>query len=145
MGHTNDLLDGIEQLLATAGIVDQVADGEVYTSGQTAYSTEGLPDKPDRAVAAYDYTVSDSPNQAISTIGLQLRTRAATAAEERDLRDAIYMQLQGRTNLTFGSVHVIQVRRISTTPMGKDGSERPSSAQTFYLDVNTPPSPFRNQ
>lgn len=145
MGHTNDLLDGIEQLLAAAGIVDQVADGEVYTSGQTAWSTEGMPDKPDRAVAAFDYTVSDSPNQPISTLGLQLRTRAATAADERNLRDAIYMELQGRINLDFGSAHVIQVRRISTTPMGKDGSERPSSAQTFYLDVNTPPSPFRNQ
>lgn len=148
MGHTNDLLTGFGQMLAAAGIVDLAGSGPggVYADDQTGFGTSDLPDKPDRFVCLTDYPISDSPNQPISTIGVQVRTRAGeNPDDERDLRDSIYQALQGRTHLDFGSCHVIQIRRISTAPLGKDSSGRWSYAQAYYVDTNTPPSPFRNQ
>lgn len=77
---------------------------------------------------------------------MQVRTRASTDPDdESDLRDAVFDALHGRTNLTFGSVHVIQILRKVTVPMGKDASDRWSFAQTYQIDINTPPSPYRNQ
>jgi hypothetical protein len=148
MGHTNDLLAGLGQLLATAGIVNLAGSGPsgVYVDRQTGFGTSNLPDQPDRFVCLTDYPVGDSPNQPLATIGVQVRTRAGDDPdEERDLRDAVYQTLQGRTNLDFGSCHVIQIRRISTAPLGKDASGRWSYAQAYYIDVNTPTTPFRNQ
>jgi hypothetical protein len=148
MGHTRDLLNGIGQLLATAGVVDLAGNGPggVYADGQTCYAKYNLPDKPDRVVCVTPYPIGDSPNQTRSTVGVQVRTRAGTDPDdESDLRDAVFDALQGRTHLDFGSCHIIQILRKTTVPMGRDASGRWSFAQTFYIDVNTPPSPFRNQ
>lgn len=146
MGQTRDLLDGIGQLLAAAGIVDLIADGEIYTAGQTCYARYNLPDQPDRVVCATPYPVADSVMQARSSVRVQIRTRAGTDPdEESDLRDDVFEALQGRTNLDFGSIHIIQIKRMVTVPMGKDTADRWSFAQTYQFDINTAPSPYRNQ
>jgi len=71
---------------------------------------------------------------------VQVRTRGNPndPLDVDDLGDSIFELLHGRTDLTFGPVHIIQMNRRQSVPMGMDASKRWERADQFYLDVDYP-------
>lgn len=145
MSATNDLLDGLAQLLADAGVASYTPAG-VYTVDQTGVffslmpaGAEGAPPGPDRCVVLSAYALSDQPGLPLGQITVQVRTRGLE--DPRDvtaLSDAVYDLFQGLTDRTFGSVHLIQMLRKSSLPMGQDTNRRWQQSQNYTCDVDLP-------
>lgn len=146
-GPTTDMVGGIAQLLAAAGIAVYRPDGLVYTADETAITKKDLPPAPDRVIAITAYGAGD--DQPVITYGqrfVQLRFRGAAGDPDDvdDLADAAFDALHGRENLTFGSVHVTQILRFSSVPLGMDEqSRRWQRADNYQLDVDWPSSATR--
>jgi hypothetical protein len=146
MGYTNDLLDGLAQTLAAAGVATYRPDGSAYLPSETAISFKNRPAAPDRAVVLSSYGATDNPNQALGTVTVQLWFRGTQDSRDVDnLADAAFVVLQGITHAQYGSCHAIQVIRKSTIPMGQDDSRRWERSDNYSVDVNVPPTPNRNQ
>jgi hypothetical protein len=146
MGHTEDLLEGLAQMGATASLWLYQTAG--YASTDTGAGIGMLPRDCDKAVSITDYlSANDSPNQALGTIGVQFWFRGLPydRASMTNLRDAAFQLFQGMTNRDFGTCHVIQMRRVSSVPQGPDGNNRFEQADNYYLDINTPVTANRNQ
>jgi hypothetical protein len=143
-GYEADLLDGLATFIAAGGI--GVTYSPPYTSGQTGTFFSKMPDAPDRCVVLTGYPVTDHPNQALSVIGVQIRTRGTTDPfDVGNLDTAIFQLVQGLTHRTFGTCHVIQMLRKSSVPMGLDSANRWERASNYYADINPPATPYRNQ
>jgi hypothetical protein len=147
MGYTNDLLDGLAQTVAAAGIATYRSDGTAYLTTETALSFKNMPDQPDKAIVLTGYGTQDSPNQALGQERVQFwfRGPAADARVVDDLADSVFLLLQGATHLQFGTCHVIQILRISTIPGGQDESRRWERTDNYAIDVNPPATANRNQ
>lgn len=145
--HSNDLLDGLAQTIATAGIASYATSG-VYATSQTGVyfsqmppGAEGQPPGTDRAIVLTAYSVGDAVGLPMGQIGVQIRTRGTPDPRDVNaLADPIYLLLQGLTNVTFGSCHVIQMLRKSSIPMGQDVNRRWELSQNFVCDVDLPAS-----
>lgn len=147
MSATNDLLDGLAQLIAAAGIASD-ATTDVYTADETGIflslmpaGSEATPPGPDRCVVLTAYALSDQAGLPLGQITVQVRTRGT--ADPRDvnaLSDDLYQLLQGLTDRTFGSVHLIQMLRKSSIPMGQDSNRRWEQSQNYVCDVDLPPT-----
>jgi hypothetical protein len=139
MGHTDDLLDGIAQFLATAGV--GVFHDSAYAQTDVGIGIGDLPEDCDRAIGIADYLTNDPyPDQAMSTIGVQLAFRGAPNDRKSmtDLRDAAYQALQNLTYQQFGSCGVTQVLRVSSVPLGQDDHDRWEMTDNYYIDVTVP-------
>lgn len=146
MSETSDILDGAAQLIANAGAAVYHADGTPYADTDTGIFFKGMPDKPDRCLVLATYTVQgESPAGTTATIGLQVRSRglANPVTDVDDLADAAKNALQGATGLTWGSVTVAQIRRMTMVPAGMDPLKRWERFDNFYLDVDLPHTPLR--
>jgi hypothetical protein len=143
MGAQNDLLDGIAQLIAGAGIASYDTAG-AYGPTDTGILFKAVTPNPDRIVTLTAYQVSDHPAQAESRLGVQVRMRGTQDPRDVDeLGDAIFTLLHGLTNVTFGSVVAEQVLRQSSITLGQDQAKRWERADAFYIDVALPPSSNR--
>jgi len=139
----NDLLDGIAQLIATAGIATYSTTG-TYTSGQTGIFFKIVNSTPDRIVTLTAYQISDDPSVPLSKLGVQVRCRGLQDPRDVDeLGDSIFTILHGLTNVMFGSVHVIQCFRQSSITLGQDDLKRWDRADSYYLDVDVPATVLR--
>jgi hypothetical protein len=142
---TNDLLDGVAAAIAAAGIATYSTSG-VYTTSQTGIyfslmpaGSEGTPPGTDRAVVLTAYSVGDNAGRPWTQMRLQIRTRGT--ADPRDvntLSDQIYNLLQSLGPVTYGTVTVSQILRVSSLPMGQDSNRRWEQSQNFTCDVNLP-------
>jgi hypothetical protein len=141
MSETFDLLDGIGQMLAAAGLVTYpLAAGAAYAPTDTALTFARMPADPDRCVVLTDYTVGDSAANPWTQIRVQVRTRGLPGRPDDvwTLRDGIYQLLQSAQARTFGSVTVAQCLRVSSIPLGQDANLRFMYADNFTLDVQLP-------
>jgi hypothetical protein len=138
---TLDLLDGIGQTLAAAGLVTYpLATGATYAPTDTALAFARMPADPDRCVVLTDYAATDAAANPWSQIRVQLRTRGLPNRPDDvwALRDGIYALLQSVAGLTFGSVTVAQCLRVSSIPMGQDANLRFMYADNYAFDVQVP-------
>lgn len=144
MGHTDDLLDGLAQTLTAAGVAKYPGP---YVADDTAIGLNGLPQQCDIAVAITDYGTSDDyPDQALTTIRVQLRFRGRPNDRKSmlDLRDAAYYALQNLTNEVMGTAFLIQCLRISSVPLGQDDLDRWEMTDNYSIDLQTPATTARH-
>jgi hypothetical protein len=145
MSATNDILTGLAGLITGAGLAT-VRDGTDFLSSETALTFKNLPATPDRVVCLTPYGANgDQPEITLGQQPVQVRFRGTSDPRDVDeLGDAVFNVLHGARDLTFGSVHVVQILRISSTPLGMDEqSRRFERSDNFQLDVDLPTSANR--
>lgn len=140
MSTTSDLLYGVAQFLADAGVATYRADGSKYQTGETGVVFALMPQTPDRVVCLTDYTLSDDAANPWSQARIQVRTRGLPddPMDVRALRDDVYDTLQSAADLTFGSVTVAQILRVSSIPLGVDTNNRFELADNYNFDLQLP-------
>lgn len=146
MSSTADLLHGLAQMLADAGVVTYNADGTPYTSGQTGVLFKDMAPDPDRIVVLSPFNAnSDQPLITLGRQPVQVRCRGnADPLDVDTLADDVFTVLHGATNLTFGSVHVVQILRVNSIPLGVDEqSLRWERSDNYDIDVDLPTSANR--
>lgn len=145
MGLTADLLDGFAGALTAAGVATYRTDGSAYLSSETAVTFSLLPQTPDRVLCLTDYPVSDDPKLPMSIVGVQVRLRGIPSSPRdiQSLRDAVYVAMQGLTDQVWGSVHMVQVLRQSSIPMGQDDTLRFEYAENYHVYLDLPVTPNR--
>ena len=138
MGFQADLIAGVAQLLADAGIGEWSPD-TAYTGDLPAIVARAMPASPDAAIMLATYGVSDDPTQSTSVIGLQVQTRT-TGADPRttdDLADSIFDALQGLWGATLSTgVSVVIAERRSSLSLGRDDLNRWVQSDNFYVTVH---------
>jgi hypothetical protein len=144
MGATRDLLNGIAGMIVTAGIGVLNTNG-VYASTDTGIIMLVMPGSPDRVIVLNAVSQGDNITIPLGQVMVQVRVRGLpnNPLDALDLSDSIFAVLHGATNLTFGSVHVIQMNRKVNVPMGQDDVKRSEIADQYYLDVDAPPTALR--
>lgn len=138
---TSDLLTGIAQTLADAGIVTYpLPAGTVYTAGQTGVAFSLMPQEPDRVVCLTSYATADDAANPWSSVRVQVRTRGLPddPLDLATLRDSIYAVLQSEAALTLGSVTVAQSLRVSSIPLGIDDNRRFEHSDNYQFDIQLP-------
>lgn len=138
---TLDLLDGIGQTLAAAGVVTYpLTAGQTYAPTDTALAFARMPQAPDRCVVLTDYTVSDDAANPWGQVRVQVRTRGLPNRPDDvwALRGGVFAVLQSAQALTFGTVTVAQCLRVSSIPMGQDANMRFEYADNYQFDVQVP-------
>ena len=111
--------------------------------GQAAGFLTTWPSSPDRVATFTPYPVADDPDQAMSTVGVQVRTRwsGENPRAVANYAGAIFDALHGLGPVELaGGVRVSQVLRRSGTSMGQDGSKRWSWSDNYYVDLDRPSS-----
>ena len=139
MSFESDLLTGLAQLLASAGI--GVWRESAYTAAETGITLDKVPATPDAVVTLSDYTVSDDPTLSDSVIGVQIRTRRAGVDPRpvKDLDGAIFNLIHGMPATTLpGGVRVVSCFRRSGASLGQDANGRWQRSSNFYLQVHRP-------
>ena len=140
MGFESDLLTGIAQLLATAGL-GTWRDTGIYTTAETGIVFDTVPQSPDRVITLTDYVVSDDPALSDSVIGVQVRTRwgGQDPRPVKDLDGGIFDALHGLEGVTLtGGVHIVSMFRRSGTSMGQDTNNRWGRSSNYYATVHRP-------
>lgn len=127
MSVTRDLLEGLKAELSAGGIT-------------TPLFFKLLPTTPDRAIAVTPYGSSDETTVALSTYRVQFwfRGDANASLSVDDDADAAFAILHGLTDRTYGSVHLVQCLRISSVPLGIDGSKRSERTDNYEVDLDLP-------
>lgn len=146
MSATGDILAGLGAMLGSAGVATYRADGTPYLATETAVTFKDLPSSPDRVVCLSPFGASmDQPVITYGQQRIQLMMRGTTnPTDVDDLADAAFAALHGAANLTFGSVHVVQILRENTIPLGMDEqSRRWLRSDNYVLDVDLPTSTYR--
>lgn len=139
---------GALRYLADAGLITWQPD-QPYPAGFTGVAgfLASWPAEPACVVACTPYPVADDPEQSMSRIGLQIRTRwdGSNPRGVMNLSAAVFDQLHGLGPVVLpGGVSVSQCLRASGGSMGQDGSsKRWSWSDNYYVDVDRP-STHRN-
>jgi hypothetical protein len=144
-GDILDILDGVARLLDGASVGTYRSDGTTYSTSETAITFKDLPPAPDRVIALTAFGASDQPQITLGSRQVQLRARGTSDPRDVDaILDAAFVALHGAENLTFGSVHVVQILRLNTIPLGMDEQDRRwQRADNYMLDVDLPTSTNR--
>lgn len=144
MSETGDLLDGIARAIDAAGIAQYRPDAP-FQAGDVPITFKSMPANPDRAVTLSTYGNSDHPTIPLGQRRLQVRVRgiAGDSLDADAIADAVFETLHGLTHQQYGSVHVIQILRASTVPLGLDDLQRDERSDNYALDVNPPATSAR--
>lgn len=147
MTVTKDVLTGIAQLIADAGLASWNQDG-VYALADTGIFLKTMPDGtgiPDRAVTLNLIPVTADVSMPFGQYFLQVACRGQRnkPLDVDDIADPIFDILQGLTGQTFGVTRIAQLRFVSGTPMGQDGSTRWERADRYMADIDTAPTILR--
>lgn len=138
MSFTGDLLEGLAQHIATAGIATYRPAG-AYVAGETAIAFAGMPPDPDRVIVVSAYAVTDDATLSDSVVGVQVRCRGLTDPRDVELlADAVFGLLHGAHSVQLGAVHVVQALRNSSAPLGQDDNNRWEHTDNYYLTVHRP-------
>jgi hypothetical protein len=141
MGYTDDLLTGLAEHLATAGIGTWRADDTAYVAGETAIIIRGIPQTPDRLITLAPYPVDSSAFRGLADHQLAVQARVRGTQDPRvcdSIADAIYDLLDSVTRLTLGGIAVVQIWRQSYTSLGQDSNGRWEASHNYYLDTMRP-------
>jgi len=144
---TADVLTGVAQLIASAGIATWNPAG-TYTVSQTGILMKIMADGtgvPDRVVVLNLVPLTDEISNPLGRSMLQVAGRGLRnqPLDVDALMDPIFDLLHGRTGDMFGSVTVVQMFRTSSVPMGEDALTRSERADKFYLDIAAAPTALR--
>ncbi len=139
MSVESDILTGLATLINAAGVASYKPTGG-YLPTDTAIVFGDLPTAPNRVMGLAVYTSSDEVKQNLSEFRVQCWFRGApnNTLDVGDLASSVFDVLQGREDLTFGSVHVVQIYRVSFVPQGMDSSKRVERSDNYTVQVNTP-------
>lgn len=141
MAFTDDLLGGLAQILADAGVGRWNPDGAAYTGeGPPPIVIGSVPGQPDQVITLAAYPVDDEVELNDSTIGVQARARGDRDPRTVDaLDDDVFDKLHGLANLTLSTgVRVVQIYRTSGTPLGVDGNGRHERTSNYYVQAARP-------
>jgi hypothetical protein len=136
------LLLGLVDVLAGAG-VGVWNDRGIYPAAAVGIFMLAVPDQPDRLISLSPYRVTDDAAEAMSTEGVQVRTRWAggNPLDVLDLDARVFGILHGMSNLTLSTgVRISQCLRRSSASLGQDSSKRWGISSNYYLDVARPAS-----
>lgn len=144
MSIANDLVAGVAQLLATAGVGTWRATGSYLTTDPTPIYVQEAPGSPHRVITVAHYPVSNVARTRDSIEGVQVRNRGlpGDTRETSDDADAIRAALDGRQHVLLGATHVSLIEWQSGAPLGQDGNRRWETVQNFYL-LTARPSIYR--
>ncbi|WP_076260872.1 minor capsid protein [Intrasporangium flavum] len=141
-GYESDLLAGLAQELQDAGVAVYRPDTP-YEDGETAITFGTMLDQPDRCVTLTTYPLTDQPREALSLVGVQVRSRAESYLDANDLNVAIFRALHGLTGRQYGTCHLVQLLRRTSVPMGADTDQRWEHSANLYADINPPTTALR--
>lgn len=141
MSWTSDLLVGIAETLAAAGVGIWRPDG-VYTTAEVGIFIAYMPpgseaDDPDRCIVLTDYTPAGGTSAGDASQRVQARCRGAKHQPlsainlASDARDA----LDGLAHVTFGQVEVSGINHISGVPLGIDGNGRHERSDNYDIQA----------
>ena len=139
-GFETNLMTGIAQLLATAGL-GVWRDTGIYAPTETGIVMDTVPQSPDRVITLTDYVVSDDPTLSDSVIGVQVRTRwgGQDPRPVKDLDGSIFDALHGLEGVTLtGGIHIVSCFRRSGVSMGQDANNRWGRSSNYYATVHRP-------
>lgn len=144
MAATRDLLTGLAQMIADTGIGVFNPSG-IYAATDTGIIFKNMPSKPDRCIVLTMVPLTDMTTIPVGKVLVQVRTRGLpnNPLDVDDLGDAVFDLLQGVTDVTLGSAHIIQCLRNSSVPMGVDSAQRWERVDHMYVDMDYPPTPLR--
>lgn len=139
MGWTRDLVEGLAEHIAGAGIGVWRPNG-VYTAAETAIVHRAIPPAPDRLITLALYPVDNGMAGLTNlTTGIQIRVRApGPPGECDDLADALFDLLDSAEHLDLGGIYVNQLYRQSYTSLGQDSSRRWERSENYYGEAERP-------
>jgi len=145
MSFTADLVTGLAQHLAAAGIGLTYNPTAPYLPGQTGIFLGLFPTSPDRCVALTAYASTDQPKIALSRVRVEVAMRGAAnnSLDVHELGDAVFNTLQGLEHQQWGSAHVVQALRVISASGGVDDNKRSIRSDSYSFDVNIPATPGR--
>lgn len=145
MAATKELLTGIAELLAGAGLGLSWNPAGVYAAGQTGIFMMVMPATPNRVVTLALVSNSDDVTMPLGQKMLQVRGRGLPndPLDVGELLDPIFDVLHNRPTFTIGGQTVIQMNRQVSAPMGQDDARRFERADQYYLDVDAAPTANR--
>lgn len=140
MSFTADLLTGLAQYLAGAGIGVTYRPTATYLAGETGVFFGLYPTTPDRCIALTAYATFDQPKIALSKIRVEIALRGAAnnSLDVDDLGDSVFNALQGIEHQQFGTAHVVQALRVISAATGVDDAKRSQRSDSYAFDVNVP-------
>jgi hypothetical protein len=134
----SDLLDGLAQHLADAGIGSWRPDS-AYTAGETAIVLNVVPAAPDRAITLHLYRDEPVPGLTDLTGAVQIRMRTGPDPHDlADLADAVYQLLHESGPHVWGLATVTKLWRDSTAPLGQDPLGRLERSDNYYFRGHRP-------
>lgn len=137
MAYTSDLLAGLAQLIAGAGLGTYRPTG-VYTSAETGITIAVVPEAPDRLICLTPYPVDDTGLTDVIT-GVQIRMRAGrNPTDVSDLADNVRDLFHNRRGFTAGAVLVTAMWRESQALLGQDEHGRIELASNYYVRGTRP-------
>lgn len=137
MGYTTNLLGGLAELIADAGLAVFSPDGQ-YADGETGVIFTVLPDHPERVIVLTAYPVEDTDLTDAIT-GVQARMRCGRDPRDvENLADDLFALLHNRRGLALRGVPVALIWRQSQAPMGQDTHGRQEIAANYYLRATRP-------
>lgn len=127
MSFTSDLLLGLSAYVTAHGVT---APGYM----------KALPTTPDRCFSITAYSTSDEPKVAATRVRVQFQFRGIVnnSLDVDDLADDVFNLLQGAEDLTFGTAHVAQMFRVSSSQDGVDANKRNGRFDSYELDLDVP-------
>lgn len=141
-----DIADGFAQIISDATIGVYRADGSAFAAGEIGIVLGELPDEPAQAIGLTPYPVSDNPAGTDGILGLQImfRGEGVDVRPVWQMRDATFALLQGRMSFTVNGQYISSIWRQISAPLGRDDLGRYEHADTYYLNINRPPSAYQN-
>lgn len=145
MTFTEDVVVGVAQLLADAGVVTWPGlTGQLVDSALPVAATMQLPETPDRVVVLTP-TVAVTPAELVGepddVQGLQVLARGAPDDRLGPSRilDTVYDELHRRTSVTLlTGVHLSRSLRTSGTSLGEDTNRRSQAVATYQMIFTRP-------
>jgi len=139
VNFTIDLLFGVAEFIADAGIAVWRPDGPYVASDQVPIALRSVPAAPDRVLTLSSYGVDDEVELTDTTQGLQVRSRGTTDPRTVDgPPDAVFDVLHGLRGVDLNGVHLVLARRVSWTPLGADQNGRHERSDNYHLRVIRP-------
>lgn len=132
--YTTDLVAGVADELARAGVGLWHPDGAPYPVDSTGITDSAMPDSPNRIVCLTAYALTNDPDLNDALTGLQVRCRGANAdpRDANNLADRVFGVLQGLRNRTYGTAYVVSLARQSSAPLGQDTSRRWERSDNYH-------------
>jgi hypothetical protein len=140
---TEQLLTGVAEHLAAAGVGTWKPSGAYLSSDVRPIVISAVPSSPDEVITLTAYTVDEDPRDSDVIQGLQVRTRAGRDPRGvDDLDDDVFDALHGLTDALLNGVPLVLAHRVSGAPIGVDGNSRHQRSSNYHLMANRP-SPHR--